>query len=292
MNPTRFCSGNILKLVVIQCLVSIAEHGDEAIAPSLPAGSRTKSASGASLVQKRSHVQKQTHGVVDEDEDDEGHVIGNAMNAQLAPEEVSAAKRIDPAKASMKPGAHNETRSSKDTTALLNVAKRGDDGLTVSMVGNLSNPNASGTHDHTNSSRRKWPSWFLAVRAQCFNTLYRIGAEVMSSLDWLSVLPGKDEEDPKEGSKQGSILLVCFGIFLGAVILGIFLCVHRMAGKIEETEDSSTCWFRQLDDSSPFSSPNRHPWFFQFLGFGWRSRFSAKPMPPYSVTRAHFVPGA
>jgi len=302
MSLTRWGSSNTLKFVVIQCLVWISEHGDQTIAPPLGTASRTKSATGASLVQKRSHIQKQTQGIVDED--DEDHESGNAMNVQLAPKVVSTTKRNDNAKADEAPktskervGAHDETQSSNDTIALPNVAKSVDDGLNVSMVGNLSNPNASGAHDYTNSSRHdtssKWLSWVFVASDRCFNTLYRIGSEVLSSLDWRSRLRSNDEEELKAFPEEGSILLVCFGIILAAVILGIFFWVNRLTGRIEETEDSSTSWFRELDASSPFSSQNRQiPWYFQILGFGWTSRFTPKPMPPYSVKRGLFTPGA
>lgn len=302
MSPTGFGSTTILKLFVILCLISIAEHGDEAVTSSSPTGSRIKSISGASLVQKRSQVKKQTQELIDEDDEDDED--GNAMHVQLSPDGRNNTKRTDriltvnkgPASQIAKQAsrAKDEIRSSNDKTAPLNVAEKGDDGLTISMVGNLSNANASGAPDHTNSSARatsiKWPVWLLVAQDRCLKIVHDVASRVVLILvtqRWVSGSTGSDE--------GGSTLLVCFGMVITIVLFAAFSCVHQLASRqivSEELEDSSVRWFRRFDDSSSFSSPNRHPWYFRWLGFSWSSRFSAKPMPPYSVKHAHFDSGA
>lgn len=316
MRTNGFGIGDILKLVVIQCLVHLAEHGDEA-ATSPSTESYTKPFSGASFVQKKSRMQKQTQEIVDEDDEKyltNDTAVGNheaemadanAKHVQLAVDKGSMAKSSDhgmfaetgeAAKAGAAAKLSNEQLEflGEAVVMALNVAQKGDDGFTVSMVGNLSNPNASGASliEITNSSEHagssKWPLSLISVaQDRCWNMAKGISANVLSVLvaqHWVPASMGGDEE--------GSVLLILFGIIVAIILFAALSCVHRLASKPDDSEDSSTSWFRQLDDSSPFVSPNRHLWMFQWLGFAWTSRFSAKPMPPYSVRGEHFDSGA
>lgn len=298
----------MLRLVLVQFLIGITDHG--ITSPGSPA-SHAKPVSGASLVQKRSRMEKRSEDIFDED--DEGHnmhqVADSAINVQLRPEGTNVTKGADHAltgdageaanMTSNNPKGRDQKRSSIDsgklqnvtTGKLQNVTIHGN-GLTISTVGNLENPNlkASGArhgptnsseHSNTSSNTSKWPSWLKVAVMRGSKMLDAACGRVVKLLvqkHWVSDAAGDEPE--------GSLMLVGFGIAIAITLFVAFMCVHQIASRQaskEEVEDSSTSWFRHLDESSPFSSPNRHSFLFRCLGFGWTSRFSAQPMPLYSV---------
>lgn len=196
--------------------------------------------------------------------------------------------------------AHDDSRSSKDTSAPLNIAKNGDDGLTVvSMVGNLSNPNTSGAHHHLNASglnaSHRWPLWLQVAQDRGSSILHDVTYRAQKAV--LSILIANHwiQDSANDDSEASFVNLVCLGICIAAVLFVTLWCVHRLATRLvqaEESEDSSMAWYGTFDNSSPCTSPNRHPWFFIALGFSWRSKFAAQPMPSYSAKHRHFIPGA
>jgi len=297
-------SKNILKLVVIQSLIGIADHGVTTSTSPDASRSQSKSSSGASLVQKRSRVEKRSAEVLDEDDGRHsgnatgghpkgghkdttevgGHdrklaaVVGNVLNKHLTPE------------ARNKTGGTENALSVNATPATrLNVEIHGN-GLKVSSVGNLSNPHANSSghgnppESDQHNSISKWQSLGLVIQDWCSKIFHAIGLFVISMLvkkEWVSHSTGSDE--------QGSLLLIGCGMMIATALFVAIMCVHRIASRyvsVEDMDDSSTFWFQHLHDSSPFQGPNRQPWFFRSLGFAWTSRFksiSGKPMPPYSV---------
>lgn len=282
---------------MLQSLIVITDDG--ATSPGATT-SHSKPIRGASLVQKRSQIEKRSEEVFDEDEEGhDTHRVGSKdINPRLAADWSNQTKSIDPALTAKTGEAANVTtetvkakdqrRSSIDAAKPQHVAIRSVSELLSADVGNHLTPilNASGARNSSGNSSHhgKWPSWLLVAVARCSKTLDDVCGHIMKLLvqfQWVSDSTGRLSDDP-----EGSTMFVGLGFLIALTIFVALMCVHGVASRQalkEDLEDSSTAWFRHLDDSSPFSSPSRHPWFFRCLGFSWTSRFSPKPMPPYSV---------